>query len=208
MTENYPKAWEYLKKNKNLLEARESGKWKHEKWYGIRRPQNVTKMNQKNILNTCIADGACFTSNNGDFLYFIGSGGGGGGGYGIILKPEEKMSYQYLLGILNSRLSTFYLRKVSSTFRGGYIALNRQYIEQLPIRTINFSDPADKARHDRMVALVTQMLDLNKKLQVARLEQEKTLLSRQIEATDASINKLVYELYWLTDEEIKVVEGI
>jgi type I restriction-modification system DNA methylase subunit len=208
MTENYPKAWEYLKKNKNLLEARESGKWKHEKWYGIRRPQNVTKMNQKNILTPCIADGACFTSNNGDFLYFIGSGGGGGGGYGIILKPEEKMSYQYLLGILNSRLSTFYLRKVSSTFRGGYIALNRQYIEQLPIRTINFSDPADKARHDRMVALVTQMLDLNKKLQVARLEQEKTLLSRQIEATDASINKLVYELYGLTDEEIKVVEGI
>jgi hypothetical protein len=191
MTENYPKAWEYLKKNKNLLEARESGKWKHEKWYGIRRPQNVTKMNQKNILTPCIADGACFTSNNGDFLYFIGSGGGGGGGYGIILKPEEKMSYQYLLGILNSRLSTFYLRKVSSTFRGGYIALNRQYIEQLPIRTINFSDPADKARHDRMVALVTQMLDLNKKLQVARLEQEKTLLSRQIDSTDSYINKLV-----------------
>jgi hypothetical protein len=59
-----------------------------------------------------------------------------------------------------------------------------------------------------MVALVTQMLDLNKKLQEARLEQEKTLLSRQIEATDVSINKLVYELYGLTDEEIKVVEGI
>jgi hypothetical protein len=36
---------------------------------------------------------------------------------------------------------------------------------------INFSDAADKARHDRMVALVTQMLDLNKKLQDARLEQ-------------------------------------
>lgn len=208
MTENYPKTWEYLKKNKNLLEARESGKWKHDKWYGIRRPQNVVKMYQENILTPCIADGACFTSNNSDLLYFIGSGGGGGGGYGIILKTEEKMSYQYLLGILNSRLSTFYLRIVSSTFRGGYIALNRQYIEQLPISTINFADPADKARHDHMVALVTQMLGLNKKLQEARLEQEKTMLSRQIEATDASINKLVYELYGLTEEEIKVVEGI
>jgi hypothetical protein len=58
-----------------------------------------------------------------------------------------------------------------------------------------------------MVALVTQMLDLNKKLQDARLEQEKTLLSRQIEATDVAIDKLVYELYGLTEEEIKVVEG-
>jgi len=73
--------------------------------------------------------------------------------------------------------------------------------------TINFSDPADKARHDSMVTLVTQMLDLNKKLQDARPGQEKTLLARQIEATDAAIDKLVYELYGLTEEEIGIVEG-
>ena len=77
----------------------------------------------------------------------------------------------------------------------------------LPLCTCNFFNLTIKARHDRMVALVTQMLDLNKKLQDAKLEQEKTLLSRQIEATDASIDKLVYELYGLTEEEIKVVEG-
>jgi len=75
------------------------------------------------------------------------------------------------------------------------------------IRSINFADPADKARHDRMVALVTQMLELNKKLQDAILEHEKTLLSRQVEAADRAIDKLVYELYWLTGEEIAIVEG-
>jgi len=75
-----------------------------------------------------------------------------------------------------------------------------------PLRTINFSDPADKARHDRMVTLVTQMPGLNKKQQDARLDQEKTQLSRQIEATDAAIDKLVYELYGLTEEEIAIVE--
>jgi len=58
-----------------------------------------------------------------------------------------------------------------------------------------------------MVSLVTQMLDLNKKLQDARVDHEKTLLQRQIEATDAAIDKLVYELYGLTDEEIGIVEG-
>jgi len=41
----------------------------------------------------------------------------------------------------------------------------------------------------------------------ARHDHEKTLLQRQIEATDVSIDKLVYELYGLTDEEIAVVEG-
>jgi len=58
-----------------------------------------------------------------------------------------------------------------------------------------------------MVALVTQMLDLNKKVQDARLEQEKTQLSRQIAATDGAIDTLVYELYGLTEEEIAIVEG-
>ena len=77
-----------------------------------------------------------------------------------------------------------------------------------PISTINPKDPADISRHDRMVTLVTQMLNLNKKLQDARLEQERTVLSRQVEATDAVIDKRVYELYDLTEDEIKIVKGV
>jgi hypothetical protein len=52
------------------------------------------------------------------------------------------------------------------------------------------------------------MLDLNKKLQDARFEQERSMLSRQVEAMDGAIDKLVYELYELTVEEIGIVEGI
>jgi hypothetical protein len=55
------------------------------------------------------------------------------------------------------------------------------------LSTINPYDTADIARHDRMVALVTQMLGLNRKLQEARLEQERTMLSRQIEATKTGV---------------------
>ena len=113
----------------------------------------------------------------------------------------------YLLGLLNSNLLDFVMSSISSTKQGGYYEYKPMYVSKIPIRTINPNDPADVARHDRMVALVTQMLDLNKKLQDARLEQERTMLSRQIEATDASINKLVYELYGLTEEEIKIIEG-
>ena len=202
----YPLTWDYLEKNHKRLSERnreQMGKL----WYGYVYKKNHTKFGLPKLLVPSLANSACFASDLDGKYFFVGSGGGGGGGYAITLKPEEKMSYHYLLGLLNSALSTFYLKKISSTFRGGYIALNRQYIEQLPIRTINFTDPADIARHDRMVILVTQMLDLNKKLQDARLEQERTMLSRQIEATDAAIDKLVYELYGLTEEEIKIVEG-
>jgi hypothetical protein len=44
-------------------------------------------------------------------------------------------------------------------------------------------------------------------LLTATLDHYKELLSRPIEATDASIDTLVYELYGLTEEEIAVVEG-
>ena len=61
-------------------------------------------------------------------------------------------------------------------------------------------------RHDRMVALVEQMLGLHKALAAARTDHNKTLLKRQIDATDKQIDQLVYELYGLTDDEIRIVE--
>ena len=61
--------------------------------------------------------------------------------------------------------------------------------------------------HDRMVKLVEQMLELHKKLASARTPQEKNALERQITATDTQIDRLVYELYGLTEDEIKIVEG-
>jgi hypothetical protein len=69
------------------------------------------------------------------------------------------------------------------------------------------TDPADKSRHDRLVKLVEQMLALHPQLAAAKTPQERTALERQITATDAQIDRLVYDLYGLTDDEIKIVEG-
>jgi hypothetical protein len=58
-----------------------------------------------------------------------------------------------------------------------------------------------------MVGLVEQMLELNKKLAEARIPQTAEMLRRQIEATDRQIDQLVYQLYDLTEKEIKIVES-
>jgi hypothetical protein len=58
-----------------------------------------------------------------------------------------------------------------------------------------------------MVALVTQMLDLHARLAAEGVSHEVAALQRRIETTDRQIDVLVYELYELTPEEIKVVEG-
>jgi len=78
---------------------------------------------------------------------------------------------------------------------------------KLPIRTINFADDADSARHDQLVELVEKMLALTPKLRGATSESEKAALQNAVTTTDAEIDRLVYELYGLTADEIKIVEG-
>lgn len=112
----------------------------------------------------------------------------------------------YLLGILCSKVADFVIHSISSTKHGGYFEYKPMYVSQIPIRTIDFSDPADVARHDSLVSLVDRMLTLHKQLQEARTPHDETALQRQIEATDRQIDALVYELYALTEDEKKIVE--
>ena len=69
------------------------------------------------------------------------------------------------------------------------------------------ANPADVSRYDRMVSLVERMLSLHKQLPEAATPHEKTALERRIEVMDGQIDALVYELYGLTEEEIRIVEG-
>ena len=57
-----------------------------------------------------------------------------------------------------------------------------------------------------MVELVERMLELHKRLPKGKTDHERTTLQRRIDATDRQIDKLVYGLYALTDEEIRIVE--
>ena len=127
------------------------------------------------------------------------------GGFSISI-DSGYLSPRYAFGLLNSNLLFWYLKSISNRFRGGWITCTKQYVGRLPIHLIDFTNPTDKARHDRMVALVNRMLDLHKQLPEAKTPQTQTVLQRQIETTDRQIDALVYELYGLTDEEIKIVE--
>jgi len=64
-----------------------------------------------------------------------------------------------------------------------------------------------KAQHDKVVGLVETMLKLHKDLSKAKTPHEQKSTQRQLAATDKTIDTLVYELYGLTDDEIRIVEG-
>ncbi len=126
----------------------------------------------------------------------------------VIVPLDSKLSCLYLLGIINSKLMNWYYQVLNPEVGEALAEIKKTNVAKLPIKSINFSDPADKARHDRMVARVEQMLSLHKKLAEAKTDHEKTNLQRQIDATDRRIDRMVYDLYELTEEEIKLVEGV
>jgi hypothetical protein len=111
------------------------------------------------------------------------------------------------MGLLNSRLLSFRFASIGKLKSGGILEYFWNSVSKLPIRRVDFSNGTDKDRHDRMVSLVERMLELHKQLATAKTGDEKTRIERQIDATDAQIEKLVYELYGLSEDEIKIVEA-
>ena len=123
----------------------------------------------------------------------------------VCVREHLPCAPRFLLGVLNSSLLRFLWLDRYYDKRNTFPKIKGTYLKELPVPAL--SDPADVARHDRMVSMVEHMLDLNKRLAAANTEQEKTVLKRQIEAADRQIDALVYELYGLTDEEIALVEN-
>jgi hypothetical protein len=60
---------------------------------------------------------------------------------------------------------------------------------------------------DNIRKLVKQMLELYKQSAVVRSPLDKERVGRKIDSTDKSIDRLVYELYGLSEDEVKIVEG-
>jgi hypothetical protein len=191
--------------NKKALRERESGKADNDQWYGYIYRKNLTLFEQPKLIVQVISLRGRYAYDE-DNIYF--TGGGNGPYYGIRwLDEDNPHSLHYLQGLLTSKLLDAYLHSISSPFRGGYWSYGKRFIEQLPIRTINFSDSADRVRHDQLVGLVKQMLLVYKCMADAKIPRDQVLLQQQIDAIDKRINRMVYELYGLTEEEIRVVES-
>jgi len=190
---NYPAIANHLLPFANAAAKRDSSN-RGEYWWELRACDYYTEFEKPKIIYPNICKRPEFAlDNNG--LYSNQKC--------FIIPRDDK----YLLGILNSSNTYYLFGSILPKLRGEFYEPSYIYFKEFPIRTIDLSNPADVARHDRMVVLVQSMLDLHRQLSTPGPEHERTLLARRIEATDRQIDRLVYELYGLTEEEIELVEG-
>jgi len=127
--------------------------------------------------------------------------------HGIQQKTTSRESLGYLLGVLCSKYMGHVHAGLSMNTGKVFAKVLLENLQKLPIRVINFSDKKDKSRHDKMVKLVERMLKLRQDLKAEWVGPNQEKIERQIKATDEEIDRLVYELYGLTEDEIRIVES-
>ena len=107
---------------------------------------------------------------------------------------------KYILAILNSKLCYYVMRQLAYSREQGYLEYKKIFVEQVVIPQI--AHDAQKP----FIELVDSMRDTCAKLLNSKTTQDKTLHQKRIDILDAQIDRLVYALYNLNEEEIEVVE--
>lgn len=126
----------------------------------------------------------------------------------MIVKSTGNYSNKYILGVINSRLLSFWFDLTFDKFqRAIFPQFKVNELAQFPICIMRFAEEEDRNRHIKMQGLVDSMVGLKRQLSAAKSAAQKAIFQRQIDATDAEIDNLVYGLYGITDEERKVIEG-
>ena len=97
----------------------------------------------------------------------------------------------YLLAVLNSNVVLYYYTNLSASIRGGYMRFFKQYVEQIPIPATD-NEIRSRIESTAQSILITKAADPNG--DTSALEEE--------------VDRLVYGLYGLTDEEIAMIKSV
>ncbi|EIM3746224.1 class I SAM-dependent DNA methyltransferase [Campylobacter coli] len=106
---------------------------------------------------------------------------------------NSKNELKYLLGFLNSNLIFYYFKNIGHLYSDKGFLLSNQYVEKFPIPKINSKN---QNLADELINLADDILKAK--------EQDKNVNTQELEN---KINSLVYKLYNLTEEEIKIIEN-
>jgi|JI10StandDraft_1071094.scaffolds.fasta_scaffold186846_1 adenine-specific DNA-methyltransferase len=190
---SYPAIYNHLLKYKKDLENRNKAETgiRYE-WYALQRCANTyyEEFEKEKIIYAEISIKGAFAMDS--FYNFSDT-------TSFIIPINSK----YLLGILNSSLFSFAFKKASSEIRGGFLRWKGQYMSEIPIP--NSPNPATK---EKLTSLVEQMLEAQKPAAGTLTDNDKKLLQQKSDMIDRQIDKLVYELYGLTEEEISLLSEL
>ncbi len=124
--------------------------------------------------------------------------------YNVYLREKNLADLKFLLGIITSNVTKFFWKKNNSDEKKTFPKIKKDAILSIPIPTIT---KVNKNLHDEIIKLVNQLLQLNLQKAETKLATQVSQLQGKIDFCEERINQIVYQLYELTEAEIKIVEG-
>jgi len=121
------------------------------------------------------------------------------------LQNKSNLSSEFIISVLNSKLLSWYVYRFIFGKAIRTMHFDNYVTDRIPFPTIDLNKHSENQFNDTAIALVNEMLDLNKKIHTAQ-GNEKEQIQRQIKKTDKEIDEIVYKLYGITEEEKKIIE--
>ena len=126
----------------------------------------------------------------------------------FLFRNRTDLDFRFILGVLNSRLMSLYYHAECLANRHSFAQAKKADLDRIPLPPLDLSRPEDRARHDRMVELVEEMLRLHRRIPLANNAFESDELRRKVGSTERLIDRLVYELYGLDAQEVEYLETL
>jgi adenine-specific DNA-methyltransferase len=123
------------------------------------------------------------------------------------LSVTEPWPAAFVAGLLNSQLVNWFVYRFIFARAIRTMHFDSPITSRIPFPNIDLNRRADESRCEQIVALVEQMLAAKPQLARAQCDKDKNFYENKCAALDRQIDALVYELYGLTEEEIKIVES-
>lgn len=123
------------------------------------------------------------------------------------LIPTSQYSAMFILAIINCKLGKWFWVENNSDYKTLFPKIKKTEIQSIPIPIIDFKNKNDAKNYNEIIAHIDNILLLYKDIQVTNLESKKEQIKNKVEYSEERINELVYQLYDLTEEDIKIIEN-
>jgi type I restriction-modification system DNA methylase subunit len=199
---NYPYCWAYLNLFKKDLEKR-SINGTEPKWYQYGRSQSLTKFhNKEKIVFPVLSTTSSYVIDKSNFQF---TGGGNGPYYSIT--SDSAYSIHYIAGLLSHPVLEAMVKSRASEFRGDYYSHGKQFIENLPIKEIDFNDTTEKTVYEQICSIVKSIIDTKSKLTEIRIYAKQSVLQRKLNRLYIDLFSLIDNLYGFTQVDIDCITG-
>lgn len=197
----WPHTYQWLDQHHAVLQARSpqsaSQPWTDENWPAYARRQNLERFAQPKVLVPYMIKELNATADPiGDAGYFVNVTTGG---YGLQLPEGAAVSLEYLAALLNSELLSWMLKRFSRAWRGAWMGARAANLKRLAI-----AEPDDHTQHAIIDACRT-CRRLAIAYDAAVTDGDKEQLTRLYLGAVSTFDRMVFDLYEVTNDELMVI---